>query len=317
MNRTTWKRFALLGGVAIAASGVTLLAVRARAAGAPAKGALTYTGYLEDPKGAALTGTHSISVRFWADETVKDALCTGELGDTELVSGRFQVPLPDSCADAVKANPDLFADVLVDGASLGRTKLGAVPFAIEAGHAVSADDAAPGGALETALSAAAPKSSIPQVTAWEACPADQCALTYCGVSPRPAVPNVNTVFVSRRVGEMLEFRATASFSGTPTSAGNGQFCWSLPKGISPVYLVPNTGLDEAVGSAYVFTAYTASETGGAAVLELYPSDASGIVVRARMGNGMLARDYPFTFKIADTIGVQGSIAVKGWTPSSP
>jgi hypothetical protein len=33
--------------------------------------------------------------------------------------------------------PDLWAEVVVDGASLGRAKLGAVPFAVEAAHAMA------------------------------------------------------------------------------------------------------------------------------------------------------------------------------------
>jgi hypothetical protein len=140
-KRSNLKRFGAYAVIAIAASAATFFAVRARAAGIPDANALTYTGYLEDPNGAPLAGKHSISVRFWASDAATKALCTGELADAELVSGRFQVPLPDDCTLAVKASPDTFVDVLVDGASLGRTKLGAVPYAIEAGHAAGADAA--------------------------------------------------------------------------------------------------------------------------------------------------------------------------------
>ena len=140
MNRSLKVGLAL-GGVALSASVLTLLAVNARAAGIPDANVLTYTGYLEGPDGKALTGEHSISVAFWASETATSDLCTGSLGSVELQSGRFQVPLPDECADAVKDNPNLFVDVEVDGASLGRTKLGAVPFAIEAKRATEAEQA--------------------------------------------------------------------------------------------------------------------------------------------------------------------------------
>jgi hypothetical protein len=127
--------------IALATAAGTLLVVRARAAGIPETDALTYTGYLESAEGAPLTGAHSIEVQFWDSAEAADSLCSGNAPDTELQSGRFQVVLPKSCADAVKASPDVWVDVAVDGASLGRTKLGAVPFALEAGHAVTATSA--------------------------------------------------------------------------------------------------------------------------------------------------------------------------------
>jgi hypothetical protein len=69
------------------------------------------------------------------------------------VAGRFQLALPD-CQAAVGASPDLWLEAIVDGKSLGRTKLGAVPYAIEASHAVSADSAdGASGALATRLDA--------------------------------------------------------------------------------------------------------------------------------------------------------------------
>lgn len=114
-------------------------AVQASAAGIPEADALTYTGYLEGADGMPLSGSHSIAVYFFATEVATKDLCSGKLGTSKLVSGRFQVPLPPECVDAVKANPDIWVGVEVDGSSLGRTKLGLVPYALEAGHATSAD----------------------------------------------------------------------------------------------------------------------------------------------------------------------------------
>lgn len=132
----TWlKRSLPYAAVVLATASATLFVVRARAAGIPDADVLTYTGYLEDGDGAPLTGDHSIAVRFWAAAEGGSDLCTGELASVEVQAGRFQVPLPQDCVDAVRANPDLFVDVVVDGATLGRTKLGAVPYALEAGRA--------------------------------------------------------------------------------------------------------------------------------------------------------------------------------------
>ena len=161
MNRSRLRLAALLSGAAVTASVLTLMAVRARAAGIPEADLLTYSGYLEDGDGP-LKGTHSIAVQFWASEDAADDLCTGKLSSVELVSGRFQVPLPPSCAEAVKAGPDIWASVDVDGATLGRTKLGAVPFAIEAGHATSADTA-----TSAATAAAAEGALDDRITAIE------------------------------------------------------------------------------------------------------------------------------------------------------
>lgn len=155
-----WLKRALpYAAVVIATASATLFVVRARAAGIPDAEVLTYTGYLEDGNGAPLIGDHSIAVRFWEADTGGDAICSAELATAELVSGRFQVPLPATCAEAVQANPNLFVDVAVDGASLGRTKLGAVPYALEAGHATAADVAsAAAGDLQSALDDAAATS---------------------------------------------------------------------------------------------------------------------------------------------------------------
>lgn len=147
MKQAKLRQVSAYSLIAVAASAGTLLAMRARAAGIPEKDALTYTGYLEDADGNALGGKHSISVRFVASATATKALCTGDAPDLELVAGRFQVALPD-CAEVVKANPELFVDVQVDGAWLGATKLGAVPYAIEAGRASSS-----AGVLEERLTA--------------------------------------------------------------------------------------------------------------------------------------------------------------------
>ncbi len=137
------KRFGVYGLIATAACAGTLVVVRARAAGIPDADVLTYTGYLEDADGKPLTSTVSIAVELWTDGEpgAGEKVCDAVADDVELQGGRFQVPLTN-CDAEVKKNPNLWADVRVDGASLGRTKLGAVPYAIEAAHATAADEAA-------------------------------------------------------------------------------------------------------------------------------------------------------------------------------
>ncbi len=149
------KRSLKWAGIALGIGGVFaagLVAVRARAAGIPATGALTYSGLLQDSKGAALAGPEYMEVQFWNDPTATaagDLLCdTGTPTVTPLVNGHFSIPLPDTCTTKVGSNTAVYVDVIVgptlqDAASLGtRVKLGAVPFAVvEANHAVSATTA--------------------------------------------------------------------------------------------------------------------------------------------------------------------------------
>jgi hypothetical protein len=132
------------GGLAlVAAAGVTTgyLAGRARAAGIPATAAMTYGGVLTDMSGTPLTGSKNIQVALWDAASAGAQQCITPSSPQSLVAGAFQVVLPDACTAAVHANSDLWVDLVVDGASLGRTKLGAVPFAVEADHAVNATSA--------------------------------------------------------------------------------------------------------------------------------------------------------------------------------
>jgi hypothetical protein len=115
---------------------------RARAAGVPTPPTLTYAGTLTNATGEALNDTHNIQIELWnAASGGATPLCLTQPAAITLQQGRFAIALPKECSSAVSANPDLWVEVLVDGASLGRTKLGAVPYAIEADHATTATQA--------------------------------------------------------------------------------------------------------------------------------------------------------------------------------
>jgi len=116
-----------------------VIAVRANAAGVPDMKALTYNGYIETPDGKPVTAKVNIFVNIYDAATDGTKVCEQTVMDLTPVSGRFQVELPEACTVAVKANPNLWIEAVVNGSALGRTKLGAVPYALEAGHATSAD----------------------------------------------------------------------------------------------------------------------------------------------------------------------------------
>ena len=125
---------------------------RARAAGVPQAAPLTYSGTLTDVAGVPLTGAKNVLLQVYSVATAGTSLCASAPTSVTLVAGTFQVPLGDDCTAVVHANQDLWIDVLIDGASIGRTKVGAVPYAIEADtaqHAAAASAAA--GALATTI----------------------------------------------------------------------------------------------------------------------------------------------------------------------
>jgi hypothetical protein len=156
MRRLNVRRGYLIGvAIAVVALGaVTVSLQRARAAGIPATGAMIYSGLLQDATGAPLGNPHTIEVKLWASASPAEtsALCdTGSpTGPTPLTAGRFSIQLPDPCTMKIAGNNNAFAEVILDGVSLGRVALGAVPYAVEANHAVSADSATTAGTASAA-----------------------------------------------------------------------------------------------------------------------------------------------------------------------
>lgn len=113
--------------------------MRARADGIPAMRPLTYAGTLEEG-GAPVNGSRNIRLTIWdmaAGGGSTNMRCvTTTATPTPVTNGRFQIVLDEACAPAVRSTPDLWLEIEVNGATIGgRTKLSAVPFAIEANRA--------------------------------------------------------------------------------------------------------------------------------------------------------------------------------------
>jgi len=123
---------------------------KARADGVPAVNPLYYGGVLSDG-GRPVEGARAVTVRLWDAATAGTTVCTTTAAGTTFTGGRFRVALDAACVGAVRANPELWAEVQVEGTTFPRSKLGAVPYAIEAGRAVSAAGAT--GALEARIAA--------------------------------------------------------------------------------------------------------------------------------------------------------------------
>lgn len=116
----------------------------ARATGIPSSGALTYSGIVTDAAGNPLGSPQSVGVAVYNAASGGKKVCEQAAQDTEVdATGHFQVGLPDACATAVGAQPDLWVEVSVAGSSLGRVKIGAVPYAIAAGDAATVQGKSP------------------------------------------------------------------------------------------------------------------------------------------------------------------------------
>jgi hypothetical protein len=160
-------------------------------------------------------------VELWTDGEAGAGkkVCEAVVETVELQAGRFQVALTD-CDAEVKKNHNLWTEVRVDGASLGRTKLGAVPYAIEAAHATSADEAS--GALDERIA-----TLESQVTSWANMTPPPTLADGAGTAITPT--SLSGQF--RRVGDSAEIMLKTVFS-TPTTAASGYFIWSLPASLS-------------------------------------------------------------------------------------
>ncbi len=130
----------------------------ARADGVPTTDPLFYAGTLEE-NGVPATGARSVQVQLWTAQSGGTAQCTTGPVSVDFVAGHFRLPLASSCKAAIHQFADLFAEVTIGGTVLPRSKLGAVPYAIEAERALTsatADDAdLLDGADATAFAAAA------------------------------------------------------------------------------------------------------------------------------------------------------------------
>ncbi len=135
--------FALCGSV-LAAFGLGYSWIRVRADGVPQRQPLWYSGTVADAGGRVLDANYNIKLGLYEQrhpQAGEMPVCSVKAENTRIASGRFRVDASE-CAAALQANPDLFAELTVSddsnaGKPFERAKVGAVPFAFEAQHAVN------------------------------------------------------------------------------------------------------------------------------------------------------------------------------------
>jgi hypothetical protein len=117
------------------------------AEGIPDTDPLYYAGTLTEG-GQPVTGVRAITVNLWADGTTgATPLCQTVASTAAVMSGRFRIALAASCKAALNQNNNAWVEVVDGATSLGRVKIGAVPYAVEADHAVAATTAVTASAL--------------------------------------------------------------------------------------------------------------------------------------------------------------------------
>jgi hypothetical protein len=137
MKKRILFTFALAGAITTAGLGLKYV----RAHGIPDMNPMYYSGTLTE-NGQIVSGQRDFTVNLWADGTTPGTpLCQTLSSATPVENGRFRIALASACVAAINQNNNAWIEVLDGTTSLGRTKIGAVPYAVEANHATSADTA--------------------------------------------------------------------------------------------------------------------------------------------------------------------------------
>jgi hypothetical protein len=119
---------------------------RIAAEGAPKSQPVFYAGLLEH-EGKLANGRFIVGLQLSAAEEGDAEQCESRTENVEVSNGRFRVAVADSCVAFMRKHADVWVAVeYVDEAGIkhelpGRNKVGAVPYAMEAEHAVSASSA--------------------------------------------------------------------------------------------------------------------------------------------------------------------------------
>jgi hypothetical protein len=140
------KRSHLVGALSLVL--VSLAAgyeLRVSAEGPPTVQPVFYAGTIE-ADGKLARGNYTILLELYAAEKDGKKLCSSE-SKVSVDNGRFRVVVSQDCVSAMQTTPDAWAAVTFTGDDRvphnidGRTKVGAVPYAMEAQHAVEATSA--------------------------------------------------------------------------------------------------------------------------------------------------------------------------------
>jgi hypothetical protein len=261
---------------------------------------LYYTGNLQE-SGMPITGARAITLILWNSETETASSsnkCQTTVPTAPVTKGRFRIALDPACIVEIKANPDLWIEVIVGATSLGRKKLGAVPYAVEAQRASDAS-----GALKTRVDGFANKTEIPIHTAWVA---------YTPAFHRDGgteLANTTSTGRWRRVGDSIQLRIRTRFTGAPASGGSW-YAWSLPTGLSIDYAKTTlNGAGAVIGGGF------ASQAGNNnAALSMYTRGTTTVSASPQGVTSPYINDNsPWVWGNTAVIELYGEVPIAGWS----
>ena len=301
--------------VVMVAIGFALLAgygLRVLAEGAPTRKPLFYAGTLE-ANGKPANGPHTISLVLFDADTGGAQLCLSETPNAPVENGRFRVEVSAACVAELKAQPDVWVALKFTGPDgvphelPVRTKIGAVPFALEAQHAVAASVASgAAGNLAATLQNVEQRVQafkIPAVTAWTTVTSP--VMRTSTTAPATAIPGQQTTQTYRRIGDSAEIRIRTVFTSTPPS---GYFIWELPPGVSvDAAKLPAESTWATSGIAQQWTRSTASICSVNAFGGSISCDCSG--------GGAMTGTFPATVAAGTLISIIVTVPVAGWSVS--
>jgi hypothetical protein len=194
------------------------------AEGAPTMQPLFYSGTLE-VSGAPASGEYTVTMTLHDAASGGNELC-GVDSMAMVEAGRFRIDASD-CREAVAMQPDAWVQVSFTGgdgvehAIPGRAKIGAVPYALQADHAVSAS--APVGALATTI-----QQLTERVNALEVSPTTSSLFVANKTTPQTIAPGPGRVviFDDEKVDLGDEYdKVTGAFE--PKAAGVYEFSCTI------------------------------------------------------------------------------------------
>lgn len=98
---------------------------------------LVYAGTVLDGDAPVADGDHDIGIALFADVSGGTALCTIAPAAIATTLGHFSLPVSAAeCGAAVQAEEELYVELSVDGTTLPRARIGAVPYAVRAERTV-------------------------------------------------------------------------------------------------------------------------------------------------------------------------------------
>jgi microcystin-dependent protein len=276
----------------------------ARASGIPTTNTLAYTGTLLNG-GQPDDGQHFIQLNLWLTGASSPACTTPAASKTQLSSGRFTIPLDPSCVPVIHQNPNVQVEVVIDGGSMGKTPLSAVPYAVESD---TASNFAPGSAISNLVP---PGTVVP----------------YAGVVGGSVMPPPGWMLCDGSAVSRTTYANLFTGIGTGWGSGDGATTFNLPdlrglflRGVDPnathdpdassrTTINPGGNTGAAVGTyeadAYGNHSHGVNDPGHAHGFSAFYWD-NGIVDGHWLGGSSQAPDMPATTFWSQSLGTAGS-----------